>query len=222
MGDFANEFFTVQNAISFLIGILGSVIAAEIVVNLQRFHAPKIAISGDIAEFRVHKERHYSIEVLNQRRWRAAIDINATLNLLTPVKTGEGVLRQVTPIILERSELVELSHRERMRKGAAAFRFITKQDLREMLRAARQQVEQDSKLQNVSDSDREVYFAFRLRATDNKYDIRRIFAMKYTSDHIVEAERYESLDSLEIVRRPQQHGQAILPEDDSDQAKPIG
>ncbi|HEU5343608.1 MAG TPA: hypothetical protein VFU60_04635 [Ktedonobacterales bacterium] len=115
-----------------------------------------------------------------------------------------------------------MSHRERKRKGAAAFRFVTTQDLRELLRAARQQVEQDPKLQNVSDSDREVYFAFRLRATDNKYDVRRIFAMKYTGDHIIEAERYESLDSLVIVRRPQQHSKAMLPEEDNGRATQTG
>jgi hypothetical protein len=87
------------------------------------------------------------------------------------------VLRQATPITLERSELIELSHRERKRKGAAAFRFVTTQDLRELLRAARQQIE---------------------------------------------AERYESLDSLVIVRRPQQHSKAMLPEEDNGRATQTG
>lgn len=198
MAEFLRNLFTVQNAISFLIGIVGSVIAAEIVVNLQRCHAPKIAIAKDIAEFRVGQETHYNIKVLNQRRRRAAIDVSATLNLLIPVKTGEGVLRQATPITLRRSELVELSHRERTRKGAAAFRFITSENLRQLLDAAGAQAEQ---LTDVSERDREVYFAFRLRATDNKYDVRCIFAMKYTRDNLIAADRYAGLDSLEIVPR---------------------
>jgi hypothetical protein len=199
LSNFWSAFWTIEHLASLATTLVGGLIggvAATIVAAVRLWRqAPKIAISPQIARYTVRDEGiHYAIKIRNQRWFREAIDLSASLKLLIPEAHAEGVLRRATRISLQRVSLIELNHNKRTRPGAAVFTFVITEDLRQLLADARAQTE---RLPNVSSEEREVYLAFRLIATDGKHNLRRVFRMKYTADAIVDG-RWGTRDSMKI------------------------
>jgi hypothetical protein len=81
----------------------------------------KIDISRDVRK--APNDNTYQIKVINRRR-RAALNVRAQLHLITPKCAGEDVFTNSISIPLRRSELMQLSGRDRRHKGAAVFRFL--------------------------------------------------------------------------------------------------
>ncbi|HEV2236841.1 MAG TPA: hypothetical protein VGR57_09310 [Ktedonobacterales bacterium] len=126
LSHFWSAFWTIEHlatlATTLVGGLIGGVAATIVAAVRLRRQAPKIAISTQIARYRVRGgETHYAIKIRNQRWFREAIDLSASLKLLRPEAKAEGILRRATHITLQQVSLVELNHNKRPAPARRSF-----------------------------------------------------------------------------------------------------
>ena len=122
--------FRFESVVALLTGVMSSALFLFVASRIK----PNIMVSEHISCFKSTKSSGvgYAIKVINKTKW-PAIEIKARLERATKKKLSNGEITRTHSIVMEKSEKFELPGFKKRVPEESAFRFVTYEDLQNIL-----------------------------------------------------------------------------------------